>query len=517
MSTSLDKRLQDCGRSLSIFLVFLVCAGQFLDTFNSSAFFLAIPSLAKDLSLSGNASVWLISSFQITFSSFLLVSGRLTDRYTSKYVFVSGLFSFGALSLASAFVKNKIIFLIFRAFIGIAASLTIPSATHLVVHTSPSAHFRTRALAAFNGSVALGNVIGLVLGAVFVQRASWKWIFYFEAMVSLPIALLCLVVIPNNIQQRDNTHNGSSEKEGIKIDWIASVLLFVLGVTSGASSGWGSALVIVPLVLSACIAAAFFVWEIRYSSAASALPSELWNIPGIRPLCIVSLLPMLWWTQVFFTFSELWQTRYYSSILTAAHLLPVGVLAIVVIACAPILKSFIGSKAIILVGLTFIVAATSLLPFADRKSRYWTFAFPAFTIGTTGVAMIFVHANIAMLEATPKRLTGTVGAMFSTSLQLGAAVGVAAITALQSNIANKRAENSSGFSGIAAGFWLLLGIVTASAVIFSLTFERSAGRRTQTEPDINQNASEGRDVSLFLSSTGEGKEEAPRSENSQFQ
>lgn len=46
---------------------------QFLDVTNISMLFSAIPTISAALGLSSNESVWLISAYQLTFSSFLLL------------------------------------------------------------------------------------------------------------------------------------------------------------------------------------------------------------------------------------------------------------------------------------------------------------------------------------------------------------------------------------------------------------------------------------------------------------
>ena len=58
-------------RKYSLLAVF--CLAQFLDIFNLSAAFAAIPTIAKDLNMNGSESVWIISALQLTFSAFLLV------------------------------------------------------------------------------------------------------------------------------------------------------------------------------------------------------------------------------------------------------------------------------------------------------------------------------------------------------------------------------------------------------------------------------------------------------------
>ena len=54
-------------------LLIIFCLAQFLDAFNNSALFSAIPSLVTALDMSEAESTWIISAFQLTFASFLLI------------------------------------------------------------------------------------------------------------------------------------------------------------------------------------------------------------------------------------------------------------------------------------------------------------------------------------------------------------------------------------------------------------------------------------------------------------
>lgn len=54
-------------------LLIVFCLAQFLDAVNNSAIFPAIPTLAIDLNIKTNNTVWVISATQLTFASFLLL------------------------------------------------------------------------------------------------------------------------------------------------------------------------------------------------------------------------------------------------------------------------------------------------------------------------------------------------------------------------------------------------------------------------------------------------------------
>ena len=54
-------------------LLVIFCLAQFLDTYANSALFAAIPPIAVDLKITNSDSVWLISGYQLTFASLLLI------------------------------------------------------------------------------------------------------------------------------------------------------------------------------------------------------------------------------------------------------------------------------------------------------------------------------------------------------------------------------------------------------------------------------------------------------------
>ena len=63
---------------------------------------IALPSLAKDLQLSGSQISWTITSYSLVFGSLLLFGGRAADLLGRRRLFLTGLGVFTASSLASA-------------------------------------------------------------------------------------------------------------------------------------------------------------------------------------------------------------------------------------------------------------------------------------------------------------------------------------------------------------------------------------------------------------------------------
>jgi predicted MFS family arabinose efflux permease len=67
----------------------------------------------------------------------------------------------------------------------------------MIIQLFPQPTHQARAIALFGSAGAIGNILGILIGAVLVQYAGWKWIFFFVAILGIGIGAVCLVLIPN--------------------------------------------------------------------------------------------------------------------------------------------------------------------------------------------------------------------------------------------------------------------------------------------------------------------------------
>jgi len=147
-------------------------------------------------------------------------------------------------------------------------------------------------------------------------------------------------------------------------------------------------------------------------------------------------------------------------------------------------------KKYVLVGAQLlIIISTAILPFANTPDKYWSLAFPAFIIGATGGSLLFVNANIAIFQSTPKDIAGTIGAIFNSALQLGSAVGVAVITSIQLGVDGKHrhggeeVQGAERYAGRAAGFWFLLAVVALETLAVAVLYRTTDQLKKQTDEE----------------------------------
>lgn len=87
--------------------------------------------------------------------------------------------------------------IIFRAFSGIAASFSLPSAVGIIHDAFPPGHWKNIAFASMGGGQPVGYGLGLALGGFFADTIGWPWGFHFVAIINLVAFVLAACCLPN--------------------------------------------------------------------------------------------------------------------------------------------------------------------------------------------------------------------------------------------------------------------------------------------------------------------------------
>jgi len=89
------------GRRHERGLLLVLLVAQLMVILDITAVNIALPSLAKDLQLSGSDISWTITSYSLVFGSLLLLGGRAADLLGRRRVFTFGVVLFTLASAAS--------------------------------------------------------------------------------------------------------------------------------------------------------------------------------------------------------------------------------------------------------------------------------------------------------------------------------------------------------------------------------------------------------------------------------
>src|SRR2546430_12121631 len=123
------------GRASRWPLLAVLAVAQLMVILDISAVNVALPDMARDLSIGRGDVGWAITSYSLVFGSLLLLGGRAADLLGRRRVFLTGLGVFTVASLASALATSEAVFFAARAGQGLGAAMLSPAALSIITTT----------------------------------------------------------------------------------------------------------------------------------------------------------------------------------------------------------------------------------------------------------------------------------------------------------------------------------------------------------------------------------------------
>src|SRR5690242_2211109 len=178
----------------------------------------ALPALQTNLNATAADVQWVIESYALLLSAFLLVGGSLGDHYGRRRIFVIGIaiFALGSAACGFAATIHQLIFA--RGLQGFGAALLVPGSLALISN-SFSKEQRGRAIGTWSGLSAMTTALGPVLGGWLIEHFTWRAVFF----INLPLALIVILISQRYVRETSDRQSGG-------IDWLgASVIALALG------------------------------------------------------------------------------------------------------------------------------------------------------------------------------------------------------------------------------------------------------------------------------------------------
>src|SRR5215831_5642398 len=196
---------------------------------------IALPTAQKSLNFSDPDRQWIITAYALAFGSLLLFGGRIADIFGRKRAFLTGLVGFGAASALGGMATSFGMLVGARALQGAFGALLAPAALSLLATTFTRPDERNKAFGIYGAIAGGGGAIGLLLGGVLTEYASWRWCLYvnllFTAVAVAGGALL--------LRHRRTAGGATLDVPGALLAG-ASMFALVYGFSNAPTHGWHS-------------------------------------------------------------------------------------------------------------------------------------------------------------------------------------------------------------------------------------------------------------------------------------
>ncbi len=168
-------------------LPLLVAAAFFMQLLDGTILNTAIPSIARSFHSDPLRLHSLAIAYMLTVCVLIPASGWISDRFGSRRVFLFAISSFMLGSLLCALSTSVEMMTICRVIQGIGGAFLMPVGRLVVLRSYPRRMF-LKVLNFVTIPGLLGPLLGPVLGGLFVQYASWHWIF----LINIPVGIVGL-------------------------------------------------------------------------------------------------------------------------------------------------------------------------------------------------------------------------------------------------------------------------------------------------------------------------------------
>jgi len=439
---------------------------------------IALPSAQKALHFGDPDRQWIVTAYALAFGSLLLLGGRLGDYFGRKRVFIVGLLGFAGASALGGNAESFEVLVAARALQGAFGALLAPSALALLTTTFTDTSERGKAFGVYGAIAGGGGAIGLLLGGVLTEYASWRWCLYVNLLFAIPAAAAAVAILH---------HEAFPAKPRLDIPGTLTgttgLFALVYGFSNAETHSWSNPVTVGFLAAAVVLLALFAPIERRAAHPLLPLRVVLERGRGGSYTAVSIVGAGMFGVFLFLTY-YLQQTLGFSPILTGVAFLPmVGVVMATAALTTARLLPRIGPRPLVTLGMVLASAAMVLLTQVGVDTGYATHVLPALLLMGLGLGLAMAPAMSTATLGVGAADAGVASAMVNTSQQVGGSIGTALLSTVASSatasfVAARQASPSAlaeaAVHGYTTAFWWSAAIFAAGAVLCGLLLRSGA-------------------------------------------
>lgn len=417
---------------------------QLMIIIDTSVVTIALPRVRDGLGLSTGGLAWIQNSYMLAFGGLLLLGGRAGDVFGRRRAFVAGIVAFTAASLLGGLATSGWLLLAARTAQGVAAAVAAPSAMALIA-TNFEGAARVRALSVFSAVAGAGAAIGMLVGGVLTEAASWRWVF----LINVPVGVALAWLAPRVLGETDR-RPGRFDAVGAVASTLGTTALVYALIRVG-SDGWRDGRALAAFGAAAVLLALFVGVERRVRQP--LMP--LWLLTGrdrAPSFATLLLLVAAMFGAFFFLTQYLQQVLGYGPLRAGAAFLPMVGLQFACARTAPRLLPRLGARALVIAGTVLVGVGLLWLARLSPGDGYLADVLVPFMLVGAGGGLSIMPLNVTILGSVGPELSGVVAGVGQTMLWSGASLGSAVAVTVYGSAATVADGETDPLRGMDAAF-----------------------------------------------------------------
>jgi EmrB/QacA subfamily drug resistance transporter len=391
---------------------------------------LASPEVISGLGGALGEGQWILTANILPLAALMVFGGRLGDLLGLRRVFLTGALIFMAATAVAGGAQDMPMMIAARAVQGTGAALMMPTAV-AITSAVYSEERRGTALGILAGASAFFAALGPVLGGL-LTSIDWRLVFLINVPLAIITVLLTLSATPRLRPEGDSRP---------RIDFLGTVTFglgiaaLVFGLSQGQADGWGSPETVVPLAGAVVLLVAFVLIEsrvatpllefrlFRHLNFLAANVSQV--LAGAIELGLGFLLPFY-----------LLLVIGVSPAAAGIALIPATIPIVLAGPLAGRTFDRVGGRVPLVAG--FLALAASGLALAAAAGEQTVAALiPGLVLQGFGLGIVLTVNDPTGLGAVPPDSRGEAAGTINTTEQLGGALGIAALAAIEVGAAER--------------------------------------------------------------------------------
>lgn len=312
-----------------------------------------------------NVSQWLTTIYMLSIGITVPIVAHLSRRFTARALILASIIIALSGGIVAAIAPNFLVLLIARVPQAIGAGITLPILQTIAMTRFPKGQ---NATAMGIAGIAMGFApnIGPLIGGALVNTLGWRSFFWIYVGFCAILLIATLALITKQPRQMSDAH----------LDFLSFVLStlgfggLLLSFSNAAAAGFGSAEVLVPLVVGGICIVWFIVRQNRIEHplitmaifksktyvasfvSQNLLFGSFMGITLILPLFVINVSGL-------------------TPIDAGIVFLPATFVAIIVNPLAGILSDKVGARTVVIVGALFLTMGSITMVFMDPSTPLW--------------------------------------------------------------------------------------------------------------------------------------------------